>query len=209
MEYYQEASDLKKEEETFSSTVPSADSIHATDTNFKISSNVNSTSQSSTEDSMPVIEMPKIKYQLRSLKKFQDMEEKQKSFNEEEEEGDTTLSADDDVTKSARSQGKVPDATRSDKKGTGSKSEISELDNKPKRQQSKIAEGNSKHDVKTTDKQSDKQQSKKKEEGSRKSEISDITNQPKPDTSSSSPDFTDGKTTRGSNKTNSAKIKEK
>ena len=93
VEYYQEASDSKQEEEedqTSSSTVPSADSRHATDTDFKISSNVNSTSQSSTEDSMPVIEMPKIKYQLRSLKKFKDMKEQQKFINEEEEKEQNT-----------------------------------------------------------------------------------------------------------------------
>ena len=62
--------------------------------------------------------------------------------------------------------------------------------------------------MKDDDKTTDKRQSKNKEEGSNRSETSDISHQPKPDMSSSSAEFTDLRKTRGSNKTTSEEIKQ-
>ena len=68
VEYYQEVlgkyKTMTTKENPFSNTVTSAESKHTTDTDYKLSTTANSTTDSTNEDVLPVIAMPKIKYQL-------------------------------------------------------------------------------------------------------------------------------------------------
>ena len=139
VEYYKEVLGRYKtapmKEQPSSSTVTSAESKHTTDTDFKLSTTGNSTTDSTNEESLPVIAMPKIKYQLRSMKKNDDEAQNRSNVDEETE---STLTGEENVKGSdsnAEQDSIAPSKSdnSTDKDSNKNKSEISDLKLPPNR----------------------------------------------------------------------------
>ena len=207
VEYYQEVlgkyKTIHTKEDTSSSTMASAESKHATDTDFKLSATGNTTMESTCEESMPVIAMPKIKYLLRSMKRSDGDMENRINVHEESE---STLTGEENVKAGESnaehdSSAQTKSDNSTDKESKEKKSEISDLKLPPNRRSLTklevvdIMKMRTRQSVKKSDNERGKQEIKSsvsskekskdsKEDTGKKSEITDKSGNAKPNSNS-------------------------
>ena len=166
VEYYQEILNkhktIPKEQDTSTSSSGSGESKHATDTDFQLTNSVNSTTETISEDSLPVIKRPKIKYRLRSMTKNDDHLEATSS-------GEATLKSGD--------KSEVSDSKISSRQGSVSTEQRLGTSKMRTRQSVTINDDGVKEDFKSGDDKNNNNNNEKEQskgQGEDKSDISDI-----------------------------------